>query len=148
MPPLDPIISGIARVIQLAIAPVFLLTAISSLLGVLTTRLGRVIDRARQLEDRLPTADAVEAEHLHRDIRQLGARSKLVSVSISLSVAAALLVCSIIAALFLGAEFNVHVERVVAVCFVLAMCAIIAALLIFLREILVATRTLRFGPRP
>lgn len=147
MPPFDPVIAGIARVIQLAIAPVFLLTAIGSLLGVLTTRLSRVIDRARRLEDRLPHASTADAAHMHDDIAQLGARARLVSLSISLSVGAALLVCTIIALLFIGAELSIAVERVVAVCFVLAMVALIGALVIFLREVLVATRSLAFGPR-
>jgi hypothetical protein len=147
VPPFDPVIAGIARVIQLAIAPVFLLTAIGSLLGVLASRLSRVIDRARLLEDRLPTAGGDDAAHMHDDIVRLGDRARLVSLSISLSVAAALLVCAIIAILFIGAEFSIAVERVVATCFVLAMVALIGALLIFLREVLVATRSLRFGPR-
>jgi hypothetical protein len=147
VPPFDPVIAGISRVIQLAIAPVFLLTAIGSLLGVLTGRLSRVIDRARLLEDRLPDASAADAVHLHDDIIRLGDRARLVSLSISLGVAAALLVCAIIALLFIGAEFAVAVERLVAVCFVMAMIALIGALLIFLREVLVATRSLRFGPR-
>ncbi|MCU0634114.1 MAG: DUF2721 domain-containing protein [Gemmatimonadaceae bacterium] len=147
MPPVDPIISGIARVIQLAIAPVFLLTAIGALLGVFTTRLSRVIDRARRLEDRLPHATAEDARHLHDDIARLAGRARLVNRAITLAVTAAICVCAIIATLFLGAELRLAVERVVAVLFVLTMCALIAALAIFLREVFASTRTLRFGPR-
>jgi hypothetical protein len=147
VPPIDPGISGIARVIQLAIAPVFLLTAIGALLTVLTNRLGRVIDRARTLEDRLPDAGATEQRHLHDDLTGLGARARLINRAITLSVAAALFVCAIIAALFLGAETDVEVVRVVSTLFVLAMCALIGALVTFLQEVFLATRTLRIGPR-
>ncbi|MCU0634087.1 MAG: DUF2721 domain-containing protein [Gemmatimonadaceae bacterium] len=146
MPPVDPIISGIARVIQLSIAPVFLLTAVGALLGVFATRLSRVIDRARKLEDRLPHVSADEARQLHEDILRLGSRARLVNRSITLAVSAAICVCAIIATLFVGAEFTLAVERVVAVLFIMAMCALIAALMLFLREVFLSTRSLRFGP--
>ncbi len=55
----------IAHVIQLSIAPVFLLTGIGALLGVMMQRIARIIDRARSLEDLLPAADPAHAQAAH-----------------------------------------------------------------------------------
>ncbi len=86
-------IAEIARVIQLSVAPVFLLTGVSALLGVLSTRLGRTIDRARALE-------ATESGHVLQDLAVLSRRAKLIYRAILLATTCALLVCFVIAALF------------------------------------------------
>jgi len=142
----DARISAIAHVIQLAIAPVFMLTGIASLLGVLTSRLARIIDRARRLEDRLID---VTGEHKHlmgSDLLMLSRRARHINRAISLCTIAALLVCLMIAILFISAFFAPDVSRVVATCFVLSMAALITGLLSFLREVQLATRSLRIGP--
>lgn len=139
-------IDDIAHVIQLSVAPVFLLTGVGALLGVFTGRLARVVDRARRLEDRL--------EHLHADrhpeildeLRKLSRRARLMNLSISMVGACALLVCSVIVVLFGGAILRVDVSYGAATLFVLAMVALIAGLLVFLHEIYYATIHLRLGP--
>ena len=139
-------IAAIAHVIQLAIAPVFMLTGIASLLGVLTNRLGRIIDRARALEDRLID---VTGEHKHvmgSDLNMLARRARYINHAISLCTIAALLVCLMIAILFISAFFSADVSRIVATCFVLSMAALITGLVSFLREVQLAMRSLRIGP--
>ena len=139
-------ISAIAHVIQLAIAPVFLLTGIASLLSVLTSRLARIIDRARMLEGHLPSVTGEHRALIGTDLGMLSRRAAHVSRAIGLFTASALLVCVMIALLFLGAFFTADISRVVAALFVLAMIGLIAGLVSFLREVHLATASLRIGP--
>jgi hypothetical protein len=138
-------LADIAHVIQLSIAPVFLLTGVASFLVVLTQRLARIIDRARVLEAMLGHAserERVDAEH------QLGAlsrRARLINASIGLATICALLICAVIALLFLGAFLELDVRIAVGLTFVATMFALIGGLLCFLREVFVATRHLRIG---
>lgn len=127
----------ISHVIQLSIAPVFLLTAIGTLLGVLSTRLARIVDRARVLHERLatrPEARVAIAGQLHL-LRQ---RRHLVNTAITFGVSAALLVCLLIATAFLGSIFKVRLGVLIAVLFIFAMVGLVGVLVSFLREILLA----------
>jgi hypothetical protein len=137
---------SIAHVIQTAVAPVFLLTGIASMLVVLTNRLGRIIDRARMLEDRI--IDLTGEHHVvaGQDLRWLSRRARHINRGIALFTLAALLVCVIIAVLFVSAFFSPDVSRLVATLFVLAMGCLIAGLVSFLREVTLATQSLRIGP--
>jgi hypothetical protein len=139
-------ISDTARLIQLAIAPVFLLSGVSALLAVLSSRLGRTIDRARTLESLLEGAEEKRRERMHLELDVLSRRAKLIYRAIALGVITALLVCSVIASLFISAFTKVDVSLVVAGLFVAAMGALILTLLLFLREVFLATRVLRIGP--
>jgi uncharacterized protein DUF2721 len=143
--PQDAGITGIAHAIQLAVAPVFLLSGIGAMLAVMTNRLSRVVDRARLLEARHP-AEAEPGE-TERELAVLSRRARFVGRSITLCTMTALLVCATIAMLFLGVFFSFDASVPVALIFVAAMIAFIAGLLSFLREILLATASLRFGPR-
>ncbi len=140
---------ALARVIQLAVAPVFLLAGIAGLLGVLSTRLGRIIDRARVIERRIPRAKRDEQrELLHAETNSLWRRIDLINWAIRLCVTGALLICLVIVALFVGdlmrpAGFNI--SMLIAGLFVLAMLMIIAGLVFLLREIAVSTRQMRQG---
>ena len=142
----DARISAIAHVIQLAIAPVFMLTGIASLLGVLTSRLARIIDRARALEDRFIDVTGEHKHLLGSDLLMLSRRARHINRAISLCTIAALLVCLMIAILFISGFFSCDISRIVATCFVLSMAALITGLLSFLREVQLATRSLRIGP--
>jgi len=133
-------IEEIARVIQLSIAPVFLITGISGLLGVLSGRLGRTIDRARVL------AKEPDVKQHHQELTVLALRAKLMYRAITLGTSSALLICFVIASLFISAFVRFPVSTVVAILFIGAMLALIAALLLFLREVFLATRILRIGP--
>jgi hypothetical protein len=137
----------VAHVIQLSVAPVFLLTAIGTLLSVMTNRLGRIIDRARRLEGRLESAPPPESvAGIHAHLATLSRRAKLINRAITLSTIAALLVCTVIAVLFLGDFLNCAITVPVAFLFVTAMLSLVVALVSFLREIFIATKNLRIGP--
>ena len=141
----DADISPIAHVIQLSVAPVFLLSGIGAMLAVMTSRLGRIIDRARVLEDRLENAVPERAAAIEADLGTLAHRARLIGPAITLCTATALLVCTVIAVLFLSAFFRFDASVPVALLFVAAMLAFFLGLLWFLREIFVATTNLRIA---
>ena len=138
---------AVAHAIELAVAPVFLLSGIGAILAVMTNRLGRIIDRARVLEDRLDNASPELHPTLRTDLTTLSRRAKLISCAITLCTATALLVCTVIAVLFLSAFLRFDLSIPVALLFIAAMFAFFFGLLWFLREIYVATVNLRIGPR-
>lgn len=150
----------LAQTIQLAIAPVFLLTAIGAFLSVITTRLGRVIDRARALEADLPaTADSEEAATRRAaaiaELASLDRRMVLANRAVGLSVGAALIVCLLIAILFISAVSPLHPDQLVPALFIAALVFLTASLTAFALEVNIALRTVRVradlirnAPRP
>lgn len=144
MIPTESAITSVAHVIELAVAPAFVLTGIGSMLGVMTARLSRVIDRAREVE--APGFNgAVGAGGIDQEIKILSRRARLIGLSIGLCTLAALLIASVIAALFLGAFVSFNAPVTVASLFIAAMLSMVAALLLFLREVFLATASLRIG---
>jgi len=142
-------VTAIARVIQLSVAPVFLMAGISGLLNVLTSRLARIVDRARLIEAQLDKASAAEApaDHARRRERLLvfSKRARLMNYSITLCTSCAAMICLVIVSLFGGVLLEIDLSKFIAVLFVLAMLSLFSALVYFLREILIATRSLRIG---
>jgi hypothetical protein len=138
-------LADIGRVIQLAVAPVFLLTGVAAFLNVLTNRLARIIDRARTLEDMLGHASERERIEAERELIGLSRRARLINRSIGMAVVCALLICTLVALLFAGAFLGFDMRLSVGLAFVATMFALIGALLSFLREVFVATRNLRIG---
>lgn len=137
----------ISRVIQLSVAPVFLLSGIGALLGVTTTRLARIVDRARSIETELSGASAERGTQIREEIGTLTRRARLIHRAITLCVVAALLVCAVIVGLFITAYYawSPDLTRLVAAVFALGLLSLIAGLLCFLREVHIATQHLRFG---
>ena len=128
-------ISNVANAIQLAVAPVFLLTGIGAILTVMAHRLARIVDRFRAL---VSSGDESQAKK-NKEMEVLSRRSRWVHWAISLSTTAALLICMVIASLFIGTELRLDSSRVVSLLFIMAMLALICGLLCFLREIHLAT---------
>ena len=133
-------LGNIGNTIQLAIAPVFLLTGVGTNLTVLTNRLARIIDRSRVLEERIETAPEAGHEAAHRELEALYRRATLINRAITLSTACGLLVCLVIATLFIGAAVDVNLATFIAVCFVAGMFSLIGSFVYLLREIFVAIR--------
>jgi len=104
-------LSDIGDAIQLAIAPVFLLAGVSALLIVLTNRLGRLIDRSRVLEDRLKADPRNECMV---ELLSLYHRTRLINVGITASTVCGLLVCVVIAMLFLGDTTDLPLDQYIA----------------------------------
>ena len=138
-------VTSIAHVIQLSIAPVFLLTAVGAMLGVLSNRLSRAVDRARTLEARCKTVDADEESVLRRQLTVLSRRIRMIYQAMVLCAVCALLICSVIVTAFASTLAGTVLAVPIAVLFVAAMLAFIGALLIFLREVHLAITTLQIG---
>ena len=145
MPP-DGASGVISHAIQLAIAPVFLLTGVASLLGVMATRLARVIDRGRSFEQHWASLDARARSRAQAEIRTLEHRRRLCSWSINFCTTAALLVCLVIVTLFVDEFFARNWRWLAGGLFVAAMVALIGGLACFLREVYIATHATRFDP--
>jgi len=138
-------IASIAQVIQLAVAPVFLLTGVGATLNVLASRIGRIIDRARIMEDQLTKAAPEVAAVLHTRLRVLSKRATLVNRAIALSVLSGILVSLVVAALFVSAALKIDLSVPIAIAFVVALLSLAMALIYFLREVFIATASLSFG---
>ena len=139
-------LSQIGQVIQLSVAPVFLLTGVGAMLSVLSMRLGRAVDRARAFEERYASAAVSEQASLHFELRLQARRCRLIYVAMTLCVVCALMVSSVIVSLFASAFFGTGLGLLIASLFVAAMLAFISALVVFLREVQLATSNLRIGP--
>ena len=143
---MEPLVRDIAVIIQLAVAPVFLLAGIAGFLNVMTGRLGRIIDRARIVERRVRQLTATEDSSLaNKELKVLWRRVAVTHWAIALCIAAALLVCILIASLFIGGHWNFDLDSFIVFSFVLALLFLIVALLLYLKEIQLATKTLRGG---
>ena len=140
-------LNPISHVIQLSVAPVFLLTGIGALLGVMTNRMARIVDRARALEPQRALAAPADVGRLDQELAELERRARLINWAITLHVIAALLVCAVIVGLFVTAYYawTPDLTKLLAALFAAALLALIVGLLSFLREVYVATQTLRIG---
>ncbi len=143
--PLTQEVSTIAHVIELAIAPVFLITGISSLLAVMSNRLARIIDRSRQIEAKWHDLDIIQTADAEAELASLSTRAKLASFSINFCAFAALMVCLLIATLFLDAFIGTNLRWFVGGLFVLSMCTLSGGIVCFLREVHIAMLSLRIG---
>jgi hypothetical protein len=135
-------LTGLAHNIQLSVAPVFLLTGIGSLLNVFVHRLSRVVDRVRFIEAQIDN-DTPEARIA--DIVELTALDRRLSVvhgAIGLCSMSALLICIVVALLFVG-EPLVRFASVVSALFIVAMLLLIGGLLLFLIEVQLSRRLVR-----
>ena len=131
-------IDTIAHAIQLALAPVFLLVAVGALLGVLTTRLSRAVDRSRVLHQRAEAAATPSANTLE-ELDILARRMRIINAAVMLCVICALLICAVVAIIFLASIVSIEVTAPIVWCFVAGMTCLIGALLCLLREIYLAT---------
>ncbi|HEY0026600.1 MAG TPA: DUF2721 domain-containing protein [Allosphingosinicella sp.] len=136
-------VSAIGHLIQLAIAPVFLLAGIGSILNVLAQRLARVVDRARALEQEFESFDESHRERAEAELVLLDRRMTVVNQAISACTASALFVCLVVGILFVADLADIAWGRPLAILFILAMSLLTVGLLLFLYEIRLAARSLR-----
>jgi hypothetical protein len=133
--------TDVTRAIQLALAPVFLLTGIAGLLNVMTNRLARIVDRARAIHMN-PEADASSGdETVALRLQRLERRRHFTSIAITACTIAALLLCMVVATLFIEAMFGAQLGWPVAILFTGSTLALVVGLACFLREVHLATQT-------
>jgi len=145
---MNPIITAtdLAIIIELAVAPVFLLAGVAGFLNVMSGRLGRIVDRARVVEVRESRlSDPKLRAVAHRELVVLWRRVNIINWSIGFCTASGLLVCTLIVSLFIGGFWGLNIGALIVGFFVLALVLLIIALTYFLKEVQLAIRTLRIG---
>jgi hypothetical protein len=136
-------VTDITRIIQLAVAPVFLLTAIGTILSALNNRLGRIVDRRRVIEDRLRGKDAEARAAETEDVQELELLARRISLiyhAIVMAIVCALLICLLVACAFLGVFVTIDIARLIGTLFILAMFALIGSLWLLLKEVFIAVK--------
>jgi hypothetical protein len=139
--PTDAVTHGI----QLAVAPVFFLTAVSGMIGAVAGRLARIIDRARLVEDRAQTSTDEELlKSARTELSELRSRGRLANGCIALLTLCAFLIGLTIIVLFLGETTAFEASRLAVGGFLSGVVSFLLALLCFLAETIIATRLLNF----
>jgi len=133
----------IAETIQLALAPVFVLVAIGNILNILSTRLGRIVDRSRILQERHSETSGEEHDAIVREIRLIDRRIHLITRAILLLVLSGLSTGVTVVLLFVEDFAGLNLQLLVAATFVVALALLMTALVMFLRETREAAAALR-----
>jgi hypothetical protein len=143
-------IAGITHAIQLAIAPVFLLTAIGTIINAIAGRLARAVDRRRVIEEILPNREGEPRAMLETELAILARRIVLIMRAFGLAVISALFVCLLIGTAFAAAFTSLDLSRPVALLFIVSVVALTASLVLFMREVQLAARSVHpaFWPQP
>lgn len=136
-------VTGISQLISLAIGPVFLLAGIGSILNVMAQRLGRVIDRARQLERDFGELTETARTRIGGELRVLDKRMTVVQLAMGACTASALFTSLVVAILFVAALADFAYARPIALLFITAMALLIAGLILFLWEVNLAMGSVR-----
>lgn len=133
----------IAQTIQLALAPVFVLVAIGNMMNLLSSRLGRIVDRSRHLQERHTATSGADHDAVVVEMRAIAQRISLINRAIFLMVLSGLTIGVTVAVLFLEEIVAVRLQFVAAGLFLVAIGLLMWALLLFLRETRVASAQLR-----
>jgi hypothetical protein len=142
-------IDTVSTAIKLAVAPVFLLTAMATMISTVAGRLARIIDRARTLEDRIsanPEAHYTEAHYV--ELNRLRKRGWLINACIALLTFCGLLIGLTILALFLGETTDLQIFQLTTLSFLSGIACFLLALMTFLVETMLSTRSLTFSRPP
>jgi hypothetical protein len=139
--------ADVAHLIQVALTPIFLISAIGVTLNVLTSRLARIVDRARAMESELcrPDYQAAGGRDLHAALGVLARRAHYINAAITLITLSALFIALVVVMLFVNAFAHWELSAFIAIMFILSMLSLAAALTSFLIEVRIATTTLRIG---
>jgi hypothetical protein len=133
----------IAQTIQLALAPVFVLVAIGNILNLLSSRLGRVVDRSRDLQGQHLATEGPDHDMVVQEIRLLDRRIGLITAAIRMLVLSGLSIGTTVAVLFLEELAKLKLQLLAAAFFLVAIALLMWALVLFLRETRIAALQLR-----
>ena len=139
--------TDVAHLIQVALTPIFLISAIGVTLSVLTNRLSRIVDRARSMEKEAAHPDYRPdgSRDLHEALGVLARRARYIYAAITLITISALFIALVVVMLFVNAFAHWDLAAFIAIMFILSMLALAGALTAFLIEVRIATTTLRIG---
>ena len=137
---------NVARLIQLALGPVFLISGVGITLSMLTQRVARIVDRARDLEAQWEATSLEKLRaRIDSDLRVLFRRVRYINSAIALCTTSALLTALVVTLLFASEFTPLGVGGVIAGMFVAATFCLAVAFLMFLIEVRIATKALRIG---
>jgi uncharacterized protein DUF2721 len=138
--------ADVAHLIQVSLTPIFLISAIGVTLNVLTSRLARIVDRARSMEAELCSPDYLPGgRDLHAALVVMARRARYMNAAITLITISALFIALVVVMLFVNAFAHWDLSAFIAIMFILSMLAFAAALTSFLIEVRIATNTLQIG---
>lgn len=139
--------TDVAHLIQVALTPIFLISAIGVTLNVLTNRLSRIVDRARIMESEAAHPDYRPdgRRDLHAALGVLARRARYINAAITLITLSALFIALVVVMLFVNAFAHWDLSAFIAIMFIVSMLSLAAALTAFLIEVRIATTTLRIG---
>jgi Protein of unknown function (DUF2721) len=138
--------ADVAHLIQVALTPIFLISAIGVTLNVLTSRLARIVDRARAMESEVSRPDyQTGGRDLHAALSVMARRAGYINAAITLITLSALFIALVVVMLFVNAFTHWDLAAFIAIMFILSMLAFAAALTAFLIEVRIATTTLQIG---
>jgi len=133
----------IAQTIQLALAPVFVLVAIANIMNLLSTRLARLVDRSRHLQQLHKRTEGADHDAVVREIRIVNDRIDLVGRAILMLVLGGLCIGLTVVVLFLEEFLGIDVQAIAAGFFIAAIGCLMWGLLLFLKETRAAAASLR-----
>ena len=143
--PAAPALTQLAQIIQLAVAPVFLLAGLGAFLNVCAGRLARIVDRARKLEPRIFESRGEEHERLIREVRMLDRRIRVVNAAIFTTVLSALLISAVVVLLFAAFLTGYRFGTAIALLFIASMICTGLGFAIFLHETRLGTKSVKIG---
>jgi hypothetical protein len=116
---------------------------VGAILNVLATRLARIVDRVRHLEEAFVGSSLLRQQLARSELKRLSMRMKLANWSITVCTASALCVCLVVAILFIGGLEDSSFGQYIAALFVLTMALMVIGLIFFLLEVRIAGRSLK-----
>lgn len=140
-------LNNIANAIQLALAPVFLLTGIAGMLNVMSGRLSRIIDRGRALTEKPDVIASYKQDEIDKELKLLEQRRRITSNAITTFTIAALLVCLVIVALFIEVMIDFPLNELIGILFIISTVGLVIGLGYFLREVHLSANTVRIRVR-
>ena len=137
---------NVAKLIQLALGPVFLISGVGITLSMLTQRLARIVDRARKLEEsREATTSEKKLATIDLDLKVIFRRARHINAAIALATTSALLTVLVVTLLFASEFAPMSVGAIIAAMFVASTACLATAFLMFLLEVRIAINSLRIG---
>ncbi len=135
-------------ILQVAVAPVILISGVGLLLLSLTNRFGRAVDRSRQLVRELREANATDRRRLNEQVEILYQRARLIQFSIILAVMSVLFAALLIITLFFTALMRLEIAVIISLLFIACLASLITSLVIFLMDIHLSLKALRLELGP
>lgn len=138
------IVAGmIAQTIQLALAPVFVLVAIGNIMNILTTRLGRIVDRSRQLQRLYGETTGREHDAIVQEIRYVDRRIHLIGRALTMLVLSGLGIGVTVGVIFSGELVDHEFRALAGTTFFISIALLMVALIHLLRETRIVAESLR-----